>query len=116
MLASVIRRTVQEHSELPRYHSLVKVETTTLKVLTLDGVRKEFPIRPALTVQPEHPIRKREDSEAELEALTNANARFVLRFEELHASRSWRITAPLRSTARFLRNSPIGTRLKNFDD
>jgi len=32
-LASVIRRTVQEHSELPRYHSLVKVETATLKVV-----------------------------------------------------------------------------------
>ena len=33
MLASVIRRTVQKHSELPRYHSLVKIETTTLKVV-----------------------------------------------------------------------------------
>ena len=33
MLTMVIRRTVQEHSELPRYHSLVKVETTTLKVV-----------------------------------------------------------------------------------
>jgi MerR family transcriptional regulator/heat shock protein HspR len=33
MLASVIRRTVQRHSELPRYHSLVKIETTTLKVV-----------------------------------------------------------------------------------
>jgi hypothetical protein len=29
----VIRRTVQRHSELPRYHSLVKIETTTLKVV-----------------------------------------------------------------------------------
>ncbi len=33
MLASVIRRTVQRHSELPRYHSLVKIETTTLQVV-----------------------------------------------------------------------------------
>ncbi len=33
MLASVIRRTVQRHSELPRYHSLVKIQTTTLKVV-----------------------------------------------------------------------------------
>jgi MerR family transcriptional regulator/heat shock protein HspR len=32
-LATMIRRTVQEHSEVPRYHSLVKVESTTLKVV-----------------------------------------------------------------------------------
>ncbi len=32
-MASMIRRTVQKHSEVPRYHSLVKVETTTLKVM-----------------------------------------------------------------------------------
>ena len=33
MLASVIRRTVQKQSELPRYHSLVKIESTTLQVV-----------------------------------------------------------------------------------
>ena len=33
MLATMIRRTVRKHSEVPRYHSLVKVETTTLKVV-----------------------------------------------------------------------------------
>lgn len=32
MLTTMIRRTVQKHSEVPRYHSLVKVESTTLKV------------------------------------------------------------------------------------
>ena len=32
-LVTMIRRTVQEHSAVPRYHSLVKVETTTLKVV-----------------------------------------------------------------------------------
>jgi len=32
MLAKIVRRTVQEHGEVPRYHSLVKVESTTLKV------------------------------------------------------------------------------------
>ena len=32
-MANMIRRTVQKHSEVPRYHSLVKVETTTLKVM-----------------------------------------------------------------------------------
>jgi len=32
MLTKIVRRTVQEHGEVPRYHSLVKVETTTLKV------------------------------------------------------------------------------------
>lgn len=33
MLTEMIRRTVQKHNEVPRYHSLVKVETTTLKVV-----------------------------------------------------------------------------------
>ncbi len=33
MLTKMIRRTVQKHSEVPRYHSLVKVETSTLKVV-----------------------------------------------------------------------------------
>jgi len=32
VMAGLIRRTVQKHSEVPRFHSLVKVETTTLKV------------------------------------------------------------------------------------
>ena len=32
MMANLLRRTVQRHSEVPRYHSLVKVESTTLKV------------------------------------------------------------------------------------
>jgi MerR family transcriptional regulator/heat shock protein HspR len=32
LMAGLIRRTVQKHSEVPRFHSLVKVETTTLKV------------------------------------------------------------------------------------
>ena len=32
MLTKIVRRTVQEHGEVPRYHSLVKVESTTLKV------------------------------------------------------------------------------------
>ena len=33
LLGNLIRRTVQKHSEVPRFHSLVKVETTTLKVV-----------------------------------------------------------------------------------
>jgi MerR family transcriptional regulator/heat shock protein HspR len=33
MLTQMIRRTVQKHNEVPRYHSLVKIETTTLKVV-----------------------------------------------------------------------------------
>ena len=33
LMGNLIRRTVQKHSEVPRYHSLVKVETTTLKVV-----------------------------------------------------------------------------------
>ena len=33
MLTKMIRRTVQKHGEVPRYHSLVKVESTTLKVV-----------------------------------------------------------------------------------
>lgn len=33
MLTTMIRRTVQRHSEVPRYHSLVKIETSTLKVV-----------------------------------------------------------------------------------
>jgi MerR family transcriptional regulator/heat shock protein HspR len=33
MLTKMIRRTVQTHGEVPRYHSLVKIETTTLKVV-----------------------------------------------------------------------------------
>lgn len=33
MLTTMIRRTVQKHSEVPRYHSLVKIETSTLKVV-----------------------------------------------------------------------------------
>ena len=33
MLANMIRRTVRKQSEVPRYHSLVKVESTTLKVV-----------------------------------------------------------------------------------
>ncbi len=33
MLTNLIRRTVQKHSEVPRYHSLVKVDVTTLKVV-----------------------------------------------------------------------------------
>jgi hypothetical protein len=33
MLTKMIRRTVQIHGEVPRYHSLVKVESTTLKVV-----------------------------------------------------------------------------------
>ena len=32
LMGNLIRRTVQKHSEVPRFHSLVKVETTTLKV------------------------------------------------------------------------------------
>ena len=32
-LAKMIKRTVQRHSEVPRYHSLVKVESTTIKVV-----------------------------------------------------------------------------------
>ena len=32
MLTKIVRRTVQEHGEVPRYHSLVKVQSTTLKV------------------------------------------------------------------------------------
>lgn len=32
-LTALIRRTVQRHSEVPRYHSLVKVESTTLQVV-----------------------------------------------------------------------------------
>jgi len=33
MLANMIRRTVRKQGEVPRYQSLVKVETTTLKVV-----------------------------------------------------------------------------------
>ena len=33
VLTEIIRRTVQKHSEVPRYHSLVKIESTTLKVV-----------------------------------------------------------------------------------
>ena len=33
MLTKMIHRTVQKHGEVPRYHSLVKVETSTLKVV-----------------------------------------------------------------------------------
>ena len=33
LMGNLIRRTVQRHSEVPRYHSLVKVESTTLKVV-----------------------------------------------------------------------------------
>ena len=33
MLAKMIHRTVQKHGEVPRYHSLVKVKTSTLKVV-----------------------------------------------------------------------------------
>lgn len=33
MLTEVVRRTVQKHSGVPRYHSLVKVESTTLQVM-----------------------------------------------------------------------------------
>ena len=32
-LKSMLRRTVQKHSGVPRYHSIVKVESTTLKVV-----------------------------------------------------------------------------------
>ena len=32
MLTKMLRRTVQKHGEVPRYHSLVKVESSTLKV------------------------------------------------------------------------------------
>ena len=32
MLTKMLRRTVQKHGEVPRYHSLVKIESTTLKV------------------------------------------------------------------------------------
>ncbi len=32
-MGNLIRRTVQKHSEVPRFHSLVKVETATLKVV-----------------------------------------------------------------------------------
>ena len=32
MLTKMLRRTVQQHGEVPRYHSLVKVESSTLKV------------------------------------------------------------------------------------
>ena len=32
-LAAMIRRTIQEHGAVPRYHALVKVESTTLKVV-----------------------------------------------------------------------------------
>ena len=32
-MVSMIRRTVQKHSEVPRYHSLVKIESATLKVV-----------------------------------------------------------------------------------
>jgi len=32
-LTELVRRTVQKHSEIPRYHSLVKVEKSTLKVV-----------------------------------------------------------------------------------
>jgi MerR family transcriptional regulator/heat shock protein HspR len=33
MLTKLIRRTVQKHGEVPRYHSLVKVESTTMQVV-----------------------------------------------------------------------------------
>mgnify|MGYP000623908351 CR=1 FL=1 len=33
LMGDLIRRTVQKHSEVPRYHSLVKVESTTLQVV-----------------------------------------------------------------------------------
>jgi MerR family transcriptional regulator/heat shock protein HspR len=33
LMGNLIRRTVQKHTEVPRYHSLVKIETTTLKVV-----------------------------------------------------------------------------------
>ena len=33
LMGNLIRRTVQKHNEVPRYHSLVKVESTTLKVV-----------------------------------------------------------------------------------
>ena len=33
MMGTLLRRTVQKHTEVPRFHSLVKVETTTLKVV-----------------------------------------------------------------------------------
>jgi MerR family transcriptional regulator/heat shock protein HspR len=33
LMGDLIRRTVQKHSEVPRYHSLVKVETTTLQTV-----------------------------------------------------------------------------------
>ena len=33
MLAKLVRQTIQKHGEVPRYHSLVKVESTTLKVV-----------------------------------------------------------------------------------
>lgn len=32
MLTKMLRRTVQKHGEVPRYHSLVKIESSTLKV------------------------------------------------------------------------------------
>jgi MerR family transcriptional regulator, heat shock protein HspR len=32
-MAHLVRRTVQKHSEVPRYHSLVRVETSTLKIV-----------------------------------------------------------------------------------
>lgn len=32
-LTAMIRRTVQQHTQVPRYHSLVRVESTTLKVM-----------------------------------------------------------------------------------
>ena len=32
-LATMIRRTVQEHSQVPRYHSIVKVESSTLQIV-----------------------------------------------------------------------------------
>lgn len=33
MLTKMIRRTVQKHGEVPRYHSLVKVESTTMQAV-----------------------------------------------------------------------------------
>jgi MerR family transcriptional regulator/heat shock protein HspR len=32
-LTTLVRRTLQQHTQVPRYHSLVRVESTTLKVM-----------------------------------------------------------------------------------
>jgi MerR family transcriptional regulator/heat shock protein HspR len=32
-LATLIRRTVQQHSQVPRYHSIVKLESSTLQIV-----------------------------------------------------------------------------------